>query len=305
MTVATMRGGRLGGMLILIAAVAIAWVIVAFGPGLASHAIPRLIGASAATDASLVETLFTVLVFGALIVVAFAAGALERRNVARPGVAPAPRFAVGLLAGFAGLTVAMLFARLAGTLAPGANGGAGVAMLALGTGVVALQTVAEEIYFRGWLQPALAARWSAPAAVAATSLAFAGLHVFGGARAPVSLVNLLIGGVVFGWFALEGRGIAGAVGVHFAWNASEQLVYGLDPNPGIGSFGAIVDRDLTGAAIWGGSTEGLNGSIGMTAALLAILAPLVLLTWRRTMRQAVAVAPADVEERTVLLRRRA
>ena len=51
---------------------------------------------------------------------------------------------------------------------------------------------AEELYFRGWLQPLLCARWGVWAGVIVTALLFAGLHVAGGARAPMSLLNLLL-----------------------------------------------------------------------------------------------------------------
>jgi uncharacterized protein len=116
-------------------------------------------------------------------------------------------------------------------------------------------------------------------------VAFAALHVAGGARAPLSLVNLFLGGIMFGLFAARTGGIAAALGVHFAWNGAEQLLVGLDPNgqdgAWVGTFGALVDHDLRGAAIWGGSEEGLNASAGMTIALLAIVVPLAILSWRR------------------------
>lgn len=279
--------GKLIGMVILVAAIALAWGIVALGQAHAGDWIARLAGPARASDGSVVETLFTFIVFAPLIVIALIGAAIDGRNALTPGVRPAGRLALGLGVGFAGLTMSMLYALVAGTLASGTAPGASAGLLLWGLGVVALQTVAEEVYFRGWLQPALTARWGTAAGVIAAALAFAALHVAGGARAPLSLVNLFLGGLMFGLFAAQGRGIAGAVGVHFAWNASEQLLYGLDPNPGIGGFGAVVDKDLIGATVWGGSGDGLNGSIGMAVVLLAILAPLVMLGWRR-----LAPAPA-------------
>ncbi|MET0246329.1 MAG: CPBP family intramembrane glutamate endopeptidase, partial [Sphingomonas sp.] len=71
-------------------------------------------------------------------------------------------------------------------------------------------------------------------------------------------------------------GIAAPIAAHFAWNGSEQLIFGLDPNPGVGPFGSVLDLDLAGAARWGGSAEGLNASVGMTIALLVVLVPLLI-----------------------------
>jgi membrane protease YdiL (CAAX protease family) len=138
-------------------------------------------------------------------------------------------------------------------------------------------TSVEEIFFRGWLQPVLSERFGVAVAVLLSTLAFAALHLMGGARSPTTLVNLFLGGLLFGLLAARGGGIAGAIGAHFAYNWSEQMVLGLDPNPGVGSFGSVLDYDLAGPAWWGGSDEGLNASIAMTIALLALLVPLLVL----------------------------
>jgi membrane protease YdiL (CAAX protease family) len=137
--------------------------------------------------------------------------------------------------------------------------------------------LSEEVYFRGWLQPVLAERWGAVAAVSLSALAFAALHILGGARSPITLVNLFFGGLLFGALAHYRQGLAGAVAAHFAWNWTEQMVLGLDPNPGLGSFGAFYNLELAGSPYWGGSEEGLNASLAMTITLAALLVPVLLL----------------------------
>lgn len=270
--------GRMRGLAILIVAVAIAWGVVAIGSAHASGWVTSLLGpARAAASPALAETLFDGIIYGPLLVVGLIAGVVERRNVLAAGARPGAWFGAGLLIGSVGLSAAVLDARLAGTLVPGAEGAPRIGLLLWGLGAVAFQTVAEEVYFRGWLQPALVRCWGAPAGLLAGAVAFALLHVAGGARAPVSLLTLFGGGLMFGLFALHGRGLAGAVGAHLAWNGAEQLVYGLDPNPGVVPFGALSDHELVGAALWGGSADGLNGSIGMAVVLLAIIVPFVLL----------------------------
>ncbi|MGF7473829.1 hypothetical protein WFJ45_24165, partial [Salmonella enterica subsp. enterica serovar Minnesota] len=57
----------------------------------------------------------------------------------------------------------------------------------------------------------------------------------------------------------------------------EQLVLGLVPNPGLGAFGSVMDLELAGATLWGGSEEGLNASLAMTFALAMFVVPLLLL----------------------------
>lgn len=256
------------GAVILAVAVAFCWADVALGQRVGA-AMVRTVG-----SAPLAETLFSLVLFAPLIVAGLIGGAVERRSAAMPGKRPGAGLLIGIATGLAGLTVAVGFARIAGVLTDGAAATPAAAILLWGAVVVGIQVAAEEIYFRGWLQPALVRRWGERPGLIAAALAFAALHVAGGARGPISLINLFVGGLVFGLFAARTGGIAAAVGAHWAWNAAEQLIWGLDPNPGVGSFGAVWNRELVGRAIWGGSPDGLNGGIGMTVALLAILLPL-------------------------------
>jgi membrane protease YdiL (CAAX protease family) len=121
--------------------------------------------------------------------------------------------------------------------------------------------------------------WGPATGVIVASLAFAALHLAGGARSPLTLLNLFFGGLLFGLLALRTGGIAAPAGAHALWNWAEQILLGLDPNPGTGSFGALFDLDLVGTAAWGGSEEGLNASLALTFVLVALIVPL--LFWRR------------------------
>ena len=264
---------HVAGVAILAAAVVVAGADVAWMPRLAAAWTP--IGDAGAAA----ETWFTILVFAPLLLVAAITAGFESRSAFRLGEAPGPAAAAGLLVGLAGFGLVVAFAHVAGSIIPGEAPRAAWSMLLWGAAVVALQAWSEEVYFRGWLQPALARRWGPGAAVVVTAAAFAGPHLLGGVRTPLTLLNLLLGGLIFGTFAVRAGGIAAGTAMHVAWNAAEQLVWGLDPNPGVGSFGALADRDLVGSAIQGGSAEGLNASIMMTSALLAILVPLVMVSW--------------------------
>jgi hypothetical protein len=152
-------------------------------------------------------------------------------------------------------------------------------MFLWGTALIVLQAGSEEVFFRGWLQPILVKAWGA-AGIATTAVTFAALHLIGGANSVVSVLNLFLGGLLFGLLAARYGGIAAAVAAHFAWNWAEQLLFGLYPNPGNGSFGSILNLDLAGSAWWGGSDEGLNASIAMTFALAILLAPLLIVPAR-------------------------
>lgn len=262
--------GRVKASIVAILVLAVSGAISAgllhFGPVLAM----ALIGGSEPA-APVVDTIFYLAIFGPMIVLALVGGAICGVNAAAPGRYPVAKLALGTLLGLAGVLFTVVYASVAGSLTEGPSGGTTALALLWGAAIVAVQTGSEEVFFRGWIQPVVERAWGAAAAIVLTSIAFAGLHVLGGARSPVTLINLFLGGVMFGLLAYYGRGIAGAFAAHFAWNGAEQLVLGLDPNPGIGNFGALLDLELAGAQAWGGSEEGLNASIAMTVILAVIV----------------------------------
>ena len=266
----------LAPILALAGAVGLSAVIIGVGPGLAERIIP------ADASAPWGETIFDLVIFGALLLVALAGGAAARINALAPGRRPLIMLVMGAFVGVFGVTVTTGYSATIGTLKVGdPPTGSGILLL-WGAATVLLQALSEEVYFRGWLQPVLARAWGTSIAVVVGALAFSALHIVGGAREPLSLINLFLGGLLFGVIAAYGRGILGAVAAHFAWNGAEQLVLGLDPNPGIGNFGSLFNFELVGAASWGGSEEGLNSSLAMTLTLFVVLIPMVLLV-RRTL----------------------
>lgn len=261
-----------------VAGLAVAALIVGFGPALlAATGVIGLYGVAG-------ETVFTLAIFAPLLGVAIVGGRPTGIATMNPGPRSGARLIQGAAIGLAGLALAVGYAAVAGTLVRGGGPPPSVGPLVLGGVVVLVQVTAEEAYFRGWLQPLLATAWGLRVAVPVVALGFALLHVAGGLRGPVELLNLLLGGLLFGLLAMRGGGLAGAIGAHLAWNGAEQLGLGLDPNPGIGAYGALVDYDLVGRAVWGGSDAGLNASVAMTISLLALLVPLVLLSRRRFAR---------------------
>lgn len=161
---------------------------------------------------------------------------------------------------------------------------AGVAdgeLYTLGTLLVLLGVISEELLFRGLLQPVLVRAWGAVAGVLISSLAFVVIHMIGGWAHPVSLLNILLAGIWFGLLGLRTGGLLAPILAHFGYNWAEEMIFGASPNPGIGSFGSIFDVDLVGPTIWGGSLEGLNASLAVSVVLIALIIPLAPGVWRQ------------------------
>lgn len=262
--------GARAAWLSLLGAVAGCALVLRLGPA-AGEALASLIGAQ---RPAAVECVFVAVIYGALLALALIGSACA-------GVRPFHAFGgggtalAGTAIGTAGFAAALALATIADSVRPGGTPASGALVLALGALLVLASAGVEEILFRGWLQRVLVDAWGPLAGITVAAAAFAALHIAGGARSPLTMVNLMLGGVLFGLLAWR-LGLAAAIGAHGAWNLAERLGVGLDPNPGVGSFGAVLDLDLAGVAAWGGSDEGLNASFAATVALLALLVPLIL-----------------------------
>lgn len=180
--------------------------------------------------------------------------------------------------GAAAVVLLVLVAWVSGvaTRAPGFLFGGGPAVALLGMLLIVLQVASEEVLLRGLLQPLLIRAWGVATGIALAALAFAIVHFAGGWRNPVSLLNIVLAGIWFGLLAWRTGGVFAAVLAHFGYNMAEEMLFGASPNPGIGGYGSLFDFELSGHSIWGGSGEGFNASIVLTAVLLLIVAPLAL-----------------------------
>ena len=140
-----------------------------------------------------------------------------------------------------------------------------------------VQAGAEEAFFRGWLQPVLAARWGPWVGLLTASLVFAAAHAAAAALSahalgPVAWINDTLAGLAFGLLALRTGGLAAPVAAHWAWNWTEASVVGATPNPGVDPLGSLFDLDLVGAGWLTGGPDEMNGSLCASVALLGLIA---------------------------------
>jgi membrane protease YdiL (CAAX protease family) len=213
-------------------------------------------------------------IFGALFAAAVIATTYEGRTLWRLR----GRWPLALLAGLAlgggAFSAGLAIVWLAGGVAPAASpvqpSAAGA--LVLGAALVAFQASAEEIYFRGWLQPEFCADLGPWVGLTATALLFGGLHVISGAHGPLAVVNLCLGGFMFGLLALRSGGLVAPAAAHFGWNWTESGALGLTPEAG----GSLASLRLSGDDLWSGGVDGMNGSLALTVVLAIVVAALIL-----------------------------
>ena len=253
----------------LAAGLTFAAMLLVFGPSLALMIVPL------GPDDPLGSTVaINVVVFGGIAGVAAWGLTLMPSEPVR--VAPSPLLVgAAFLLGAVGFLITLGLAGVAGAVQMGSHERPIAGTLLLGSLLILGQSASEELLFRGWMQRYIIQLINPVGGVLITAATFALFHLLGGVRGPTTVLNLLLGGILFGLLALKRGNIVPSVAAHFAWNWSEQTLAGLDPNPGRPPFGSILDLDLVGRSIWGGSTEGLNASLGMTCALVALVVPVL------------------------------
>lgn len=218
---------------------------------------------------------FTFVVYVPLLPIAVVAGVLAQFKVMRGGRDRRTWAAIGIAVGAGGLSATLAMNWLNGGLVVGGAATGLTLLVLLAMAVTLVQSAMEEVLFRGWLQPALSAQMGQVAGVAGATLLFMGFHLIGGSRHALSLLVIALAGLLFGLLALRSGGLWAPIAAHGAWNATEDSVFGLVPNPGNQLLGSIVDFDLSGSPLWGGSDEGLNASLGAALVLSALIIPLV------------------------------
>jgi serine/threonine protein phosphatase Stp1 len=241
-------------------------------------AIPAL---SAAEPQWLDDLSFLLLVFVPLALIGVAGARWLGTGWIRLGNNALSLAALGLLLGITATVASFLLLALLGHSAIGTAPYSATGLsFAAGTLAIFVQSSAEEIFFRGWIQATIAKYWNPWVALIAAAMLFAALH-YNVVYSWQALVNVFFAGLFFGALFRVGGGIALPAMAHFGWNWTEFLLLDLLPK-GENPFGALFDYDLKeGTAMFGGTADGMNASIAVTAVLLLLFALVVLIAWRR------------------------
>jgi membrane protease YdiL (CAAX protease family) len=207
---------------------------------------------------------------------------LSRRSIDLRSVLGLPRrstagreWTLGAAIGWGGVVLAVLPMALAGTLhvtfwtAPRAFW---LFILNLATfGVVAL---AEEVAFRGFPYRRLIAAIGPVAATIAMSLFFGLLHMFNPGATLISTLITMLAGLLLSIAWLRTHGLWLGWGLHFAWNASMGLLFGL-PVSGITEFSTVIQTRVFGRLWLTGGDYGPEAAIFTVLVLLAAIVVVV------------------------------
>lgn len=262
------EGYSLRAVAALLLAVGVPWILISFAAEI-DRGLASLLGRGESAGSWLD------LAIALLILLLAIASSLLLRQPIRIG-SDGRGFAIGALpVGIVAPAVALGLATAAGATAFFDGKVASFTVFLVGSLLIIIKALGEEMLFRGLLQPLLCRAWGVPVGITLASLAFTAIHIAGGWSDPISLLNITLAGMWFGLLAWRTGGILAPTLAHAGYNWAEEILFGASPNPGIGNFGALMNIDLTGPMRLGGSADGLNASLLLTAVLMAIILPLL------------------------------
>jgi membrane protease YdiL (CAAX protease family) len=147
-----------------------------------------------------------------------------------------------------------------------------------------VQAAAEEVLCRGWLLPAIGARYGLWSGIVISSLLFAGLHLLNANLSAIASVNLCLFGVFIALYALAEGGLWGACAWHAVWNWAQGNLFGFEVSGTLPAGGALLNLMETGPDAVTGGAFGPEGGLVVTAMLVVGIVVLLLLNRRPAAR---------------------
>ncbi len=189
----------------------------------------------------------------------------------RPGVIP--KYLRGLLVGLVMFAITIGLTGALGYLAfeeddPQRQGMAalgGVLLVFLGWCV---QGAAEEALARGWLLPAIGARYKPGWGILISAITFAVYHSFNPNLNPIAILNLFLFGIFTALYALSEGGLWGVFGLHTAWNWAQGNLFGFAVSGIPPAGGTLFNFIEVGPDALTGGPFGPEGGLIVTVVLL-------------------------------------
>jgi len=146
-------------------------------------------------------------------------------------------------------------------------GGEAVAGSTLALVGTIIQSSGEEVLFRGWLLPALGARYGPWPGVIGSSLLFGVAHVLNPNVTMLGLINLSLFGMFLAFYALATQSLWGACAWHALWNWTDAAVFGFRDSGGPLHSALLVSVNTSGPDLLTGGGFGPDGGLVETIVL--------------------------------------
>ena len=244
-------------------------------------------GQSPALSGLLQGLLLTLVSGGMILLVWLWVRLYEKRGLATLGLeqdGALCRYGRGLLIGLLTFAGAVGLMALLGFVMPEASDPRRVGLAALGGVLLVIpgwlmQGAAEEVLTRGWIMPALAARYRPWLGILVSSLFFTLAHGLNPNLTVLALINLFLYGLFAAVYALREGSLWGVCAFHSAWNWAQGNLFGLAVSGNQADGGMLFDLMEVGPDWFTGGAFGPEGGLAVTLMLLIGMA--LMLAWDR------------------------
>lgn len=149
------------------------------------------------------------------------------------------------------------------------------------------QGACEEIMFRGYMMPRLAARYGLIPAIAVSSLLFCVFHGLNPGFSVLAFINLVLISVLYGLIAYYTNNIWIVCAAHTMWNLTQGNVFGLEVSGNTGNVSFIhTELGENASSLMTGGTFGPEGGLAVTIVTVIALAAVVLIFRKRNKKKA-------------------
>lgn len=180
-------------------------------------------------------------------------------------------FALGAAIGWTGMTACVLIIALFGGLVVFFyTGWRQFALIPLILAILLIASLAEEVAFRGYAFQRFIDATNPFVATLFLSLLFALIHVSNPDASPASFLVTMFAGWLLSIAYLRTRALWLGWGIHFAWNASMAVLFGL-PLSGLTRFSPVITSTALGPNWLSGLNYGPEGSAVAIVVMLALI----------------------------------
>ena len=203
-------------------------------------------------------------------------------------------FALGAAIGWTGVAVCALIIAIFGALVVFFyTGWRQFALIPLDLAILLIASLAEEVAFRGYPFQRLSEATNPLFAMLVLSGLYALAHITNPDASPASFLVTMFAGWLFTIAYLRTRALWLGWGIHFAWNASMAVLFGL-PLSGTTRFSPVITSTAIGSTWLTGYNYGPEGSAVGIVVMLALIPLTFWATRGYSAQRAAASVPEDI-----------
>lgn len=139
---------------------------------------------------------------------------------------------------------------------------------------VLVQSGAEELLSRGYIQGAITERYNYKTAIIVNGLFFGLMHIPNEGVTTLSVVNVTLYGVVMSLVTYHFRSLWFCIAHHTAWNFTQNFIFGL-PNSGLVTEESLLELTGSSQSLFYNTQFGIEGGIGFCVLGLASIAAIL------------------------------